>query len=59
MNIMTVKLTVRQIKEYFPYMDDNLSAEYMGAILLGQKTFNVGQGLIQQWEAEKSKRSNK
>lgn len=56
---MTAKLTVKQVKEYFPYMDDNLSAQNMAAILLGQKTFNVGQGLIQQWEAEKSKRSNK
>lgn len=45
---MTVKLTVRQIKEYFPYMDDKLSAQYMAAILLGQKSFIVGKGLIQQ-----------
>ena len=56
---MTTKLTARQIREYFPYMDDNLSAEYMAAILLGQKSFNVGQGLIQQWDSVKSKRGCK
>lgn len=56
---MTAKLTVKQIKEYFPYMDDNLLAQYMAAVLLGQKTFNVGQGLIQQWDSVKSKRGCK
>lgn len=56
---MTKILTAKQIKDYFPYMNDDLSSEYMAAILLGQKTFNVGNGLIQQWETVKSERSRK
>lgn len=56
---MTKNLTAKQIQEYFPYMNNDLSSEYMAAILFGQETFNVGKGLIQQWEQEKLKRSNK
>ena len=56
---MTTRLTAKEIQKYFPYMDDSLSAEYMAAILFGQKKFNVGKDLIQQWELEKLKRSRK
>lgn len=52
---MQTKLTAKQIQDYFPYMENNLSSEYMSAILLGQKTFNVGNGLIQIWVMTKTK----
>lgn len=48
---MTTKLTAKQIKEYFPYMNVEQSAKYMAAILFGQTTFDVGKGLIEQWES--------
>jgi len=57
--LMTTRLTANQIKEYFPYMDVELSAKYMAAILFGQKTFDVGKGLIEQWEALRLKGKRK
>lgn len=50
---MRTKLTAKQIEKYMPYMDSKLSAEYFAAILLGQKSFLVGDGLINIWKEAK------
>lgn len=50
----TRKLTANQIKAYMPSMDKAMANAYSKAIKNGQKSFNVGKGLILKWE-EKGK----
>lgn len=50
MQEQTRKLTASQIKAYMPSMDKAMANAYSKAIKNGQKSFNVGKGLILQWE---------
>lgn len=46
----TQRLSSHEIRSYLPYMDNKLASIYRKAIVDGQYSFNVGKGLIEQWE---------
>lgn len=46
----TQRLSSHEIRSYLPYMDNKLASIYRKAIIDGQHSFNVGKGLIEQWE---------
>lgn len=46
----TQRLSSYEIRSYLPYMDNKLTSIYRKAIVDGQYSFNVGKGLIEQWE---------
>lgn len=46
----TQRLSSHEIRSYLPYMDNKLVPIYRKAIVDGQHSFNVGKGLIEQWE---------
>lgn len=49
----TQKLSSHEIRSYLPYMDNKLASMYRKAILDGQYSFNVGKGLIEQWNKKR------
>lgn len=46
----TKELTWKQLQKYDSVMGLNMSTDYLAAYIMGQKKFNVGLGLINQWE---------
>lgn len=46
----TKDLTWKQLQKYDSVMGLNVSADYLGAYLAGQKMFNVPDWLLQKWE---------
>lgn len=52
MQKQTRRLTANQIKAYMPNMDKAMANTYRKAIKNGQTSFNVGRGLILQWEGK-------
>lgn len=46
----TKELTWKQLQKYDSVMGLNVSADYLGAYLAGQKRFNVPDWLLQRWE---------
>lgn len=54
----TKKMTWAQLKKYQFVMGD-LSHEYFAAYMMGQKSFNVGLGLIKIWDEKLTEQKRK
>lgn len=48
----TKELTWKQLQKYNSVMGLNMSADYLGAYLSGQKRFKVPSWLLEQWESD-------